>query len=349
MISLPARQDQVEKPATEVDDPASVTGPVEVVDQPPGDGQASDDLASDGPASDGPADDGPAYDGSAGDGSARVDEPAAVDGPEKFDDPASQPSAKDGPALQDDDPAGVAGPAHLQTFVLEDPADLGTPAVNTPSAGWDSSILTGVSSPLFPLMPTSINRATLTDFMSMWTLPQRRMDQGMTFHPGGLTLCLGLQTETCSRSPVTRSSSVDSPTRDGSPVNFSAALDPEDKVKENYVTNDEDEDGNHKKISSAQYQLFRQAVTTSKGSFKVNPAKTHRASRASLLDLGDSEVTDRVSWLDQPSLKDTMASTACIAQGLKEDEEVKMTTLSETPNTASSTFKHLTVKQIFPR
>ena len=39
----------------------------------------------------------------------------------------------------------------------------------------------------------------------------------------------------------------------------------------------------------------------------------------SLLDLGDPEVTDRVSWLDQPSLQDTMVSTAHIAQGLKDD------------------------------
>ena len=68
-----------------------------------------------------------------------------------------------------------------------------------------------------------------------------------------------------------------------------------------------------------------------------------QASRASLMDLGNSEVTDRVSWLDQPSLVDTMASTARIAQGLKEDEEVEKTTLSETLNTCSSTFKHLTV------
>ena len=67
------------------------------------------------------------------------------------------------------------------------------------------------------------------------------------------------------------------------------------------------------------------------------------------MDLGDSEVTDRVSWLDKPSLVDTMASNACIAQGLKEDEEVEKTTLSETLNTSSSTFMHLTVKQIFPR
>ena len=81
----------------------------------------------------------------------------------------------------------------------------------------------------------------------------------------------------------------------------------------------------------------------------INPAKTKRASRASLLDLGDPEVTDRVSWLDQPSLQDTMVSMARIAQGLKEDEEVEKTTLSETLNTASSTFKFFTVKQIFPR
>ena len=150
---------------------------------------------------------------------------------------------------------------------------------------------------------------------------------------------------TCSRSPIRRSSSSDSPPRDASPVNFSAALDSEDKVKDRSITDDEDEDGAQKKVSAAQYQLLWQAVTTSKGSFKVNPAKSRRASRASLLELGDSEVTDRVSWLDQPSLKDTMASTAHIAQGLKEDEEVEKT-LSET---SSSTFKHLTVKQIFPR
>ena len=132
-------------------------------------------------------------------------------------------------------------------------------------------------------------------------------------------------------------------------MNFSAALDSEDKVKDRSITDDEDEDGAQRKVLAAQYQLFRQAVITSKGSFKVNPAKSSRASRASLLDLGDSEVTDRVSWLDQPSLKDTMASMTHIAQGLKEDEEVEKTTLSETLNTSSSTFKHLTVKQIFPR
>ena len=44
-----------------------------------------------------------------------------------------------------------------------------------------------------------------------------------------------------------------------------------------------------------------------------------------------------------------MVSTARIAQGLKDDEEVEKITLSETLNTASSTFKFFTVKQFFPR
>ena len=44
-----------------------------------------------------------------------------------------------------------------------------------------------------------------------------------------------------------------------------------------------------------------------------------------------------------------MASTVRIAQGLKDDEDVEKTTLSETLNTSYSAFKHLNVKQIFPR
>ena len=152
--------------------------------------------------------------------------------------------------------------------------------------------------------------------------------------------------ESRSRSPLSRSSSVESPARDEAPVNFTAAMDPDAKRA---ISDDEEDEGDSKKISAAQYQIFRQAVTTSKGSYKVNPAKTKRASRASLLDLGDTEVTDRVSWLDQLSLQDTMASTARIAQGLKEDKEVEKTTFSETLNTDSSSFKFFTVKQIFPR
>ena len=122
-------------------------------------------------------------------------------------------------------------------------------------------------------------------------------------------------------------------------------MDPESKRD---ISDDEGDDGDSRKISAAQYKIFRQAVSTSKGSFKLNPAKTKRTSRASLLDLGDTEVTDRISWLDQPSLQDTMASTVRIAQGLKEDEVVK-TTLSETLNSDFPSFKFFTVKQIFPR
>ena len=136
--------------------------------------------------------------------------------------------------------------------------------------------------------------------------------------------------------------------RDGSPVNFSTALDTAENGKDKSFSDDEDEEGSSRKVSSAQYQLFCQAATSSKGSYKLNPSKSWRAARASLMDLGDEEVTDRVSWLDQPSLIDTMTSTVRIAQGLKEDEDVEKTTLSETLNTGSFTFKHLTVKHIFP-
>ena len=93
--------------------------------------------------------------------------------------------------------------------------------------------------------------------------------------------------ESRSRSPVSRSSSVESPARDESPVNFTAAMDPESK------RDISDDEGDSKKISAAQYKIFRQAVSTSKGSYKVNPAKTKQASRASLLDLGDTEVSSR--------------------------------------------------------
>ena len=148
-----------------------------------------------------------------------------------------------------------------------------------------------------------------------------------------------------SRSPLSRSSSVESAARDESPLNFNAALDMDSKRA---FSEDEDAEGDGKKISAAQYETFRQAVTSSKGTYKINPAKTKRAARASLLDLGETEVPDRVSWLDQPSLQDTMASTARIAQGLKEGEEVVKTTLSETLNDNTSSFKFFTVKHIFP-
>ena len=127
---------------------------------------------------------------------------------------------------------------------------------------------------------------------------------------------------THSGSPLRTSSSSESPASNGSPVDFKAALDPGQTGRDRTLSEGEDEDGSSWKFSSAQYQIFSQTVTSSKGSFKLNPAKSRRAARASLLELGDGEVTDRVSWLDQPSLTDTKASTAKMAQGLKQDELV---------------------------
>ena len=134
-----------------------------------------------------------------------------------------------------------------------------------------------------------------------------------------------------------------------SPVDFLSAIQPEEMTMTTSLSDSEDEDRSSKKVSLAQYEIFRQAVTSSKGSYKIVPAKTKRAIRASRLDLGDDEKTDQLLWLDQPSLLDTMALTARITQGLKDEEPVEKTTLSEALNTESLTFKHLTVKQVLPR
>ena len=318
--------------------------------------------------------------------------------------------------LRFDDPDNFDGPAPLPAAGVDGSARQENPAA-TPVGGPDVSIQTGTSTPLlFPSIPKTINQATLVDFMSMWTLLQRRMelpsvpdnsisptvqtsltvperdsDNTRSATPAGSPTRTKsperfLHTpqssisslvrrakeadrqartpvrpprtpvrrsrnhsesgDSRSRSPLSRSSSVESAARDESPLNFNAALDMDSKRA---FSEDEDAEGDGKKISAAQYDTFRQAVTSSRGTFKINPAKTKRAARASLLDLGETEVPDRVSWLDQPSLQDTMASTAWIAQGLKEDEEVVKTTLSETLNDNTSSFKFLTVKHIFPR
>ena len=64
-----------------------------------------------------------------------------------------------------------------------------------------------------------------------------------------------------SRSPLSRSSSVESTAREESPLNFNAALDVDSKRA---VSEDEDAEGDSKKISAAQYEIFRQAVTSSR-------------------------------------------------------------------------------------
>ena len=369
----------------QTDDSACVTGPADSA-------ALADSAGVTGPTDSAEAQDSAGYK-SAGDLGSEVEEPEIV-----YDSTAVADLA------QDQDPAGAdsarpqnsAGDdsAHPQDSAGDDSARCdgsaaqGTPAGTTPVPRQDTSMVSDVSSLMFPSLPRNINQVTLVNFMSMWTLMQRRMDSGMAApdtqsrpidqtpstrqdqtpprRSGTPVRCSrtpdrrprtpvrrarGMdesRDSTCSRSPIRRSSSSESCTRDASPVDFSAALNTEEKVKDRSISENEDE-GSQKKVSAAQYQLFRQAVTSSKGTFKVNPSKSCRVPRASLMDLGESEDSDRVSWLDQPSLVDTMTSTVRIAQGLKEDEDVEKTTLSETLNTSSSTFKHLTVKQTFPR
>ena len=161
MISSPARQLQV-------DGPAPMTGPAQVVDGPAGNGSATVDgsatcygLATvDGPARDGPAGDGPASDGPAGDG-------PASDGPA---DGQATVDSSDSSALHFDDPVESDDPTRHQAVGMDGSAGHGTPAGTTPAGGPDASVLTGTSSPLFPSIPTSINQATLIDFISIWTL-----------------------------------------------------------------------------------------------------------------------------------------------------------------------------------
>ena len=197
----------------------------------------------------------------------------------------------------------------------------GTPAGTTPVARQDTSMVSDVSSLRFPSLPRSINQATLVDFMPMWTLMQRRMDSGMavpdtqsrpvdqtptTRHDQASPRRSGIpvrhsrtpdrrprtpvrrargrdesRDSTRSWSPIRRLSSTESCTRDASPVDFSAALNTEEKVKDRSISEDEDDEGSQKKVSAAQYQLFRQAVKSSKGTFKVNPSKSRRAAMTS--------------------------------------------------------------------
>ena len=75
------------------------------------------------------------------------------------------------------------------------------------------------------------------------------------------------------------------------------------------------------RVSAAQYALFRHHLKRPSRSCQRGKSEQ----QGHLLDLGEEEKTDKVSWMDQPSLLDTMASAARIAQGLKNYEEVDKT------------------------
>ena len=118
-----------------------------------------------------------------GDGSATSDGPLTVDGPTTVDD-----TANDNPAdvsmvesshssqLRFDDTDNLDGPAPLPAAGVDGSAGQGNPAA-MPVGGPDVSSMTGTSTPPpFPSIPKTINQATLVDFMSLWTLLQRRLD-----------------------------------------------------------------------------------------------------------------------------------------------------------------------------
>ena len=126
---------------------------------------------------------GPAIgDGSAaGDGSTAGDGPVTVDGPTtvvELDNTAdvSMVESSHSSQLRFDDLDDFDGPAPLPAAGVDGSARQENPAA-TPVGGPDVSIQTGTSTPLlFPSIPKTINQATLVDFMSMWTLLQRRME-----------------------------------------------------------------------------------------------------------------------------------------------------------------------------
>ena len=301
VISLPPR------PA-EMDDSAEVTGPADSA-------ALADSAGVTGLSDSAEARDSAGYESAGELGSIVEDEPHIV-----YD------SANVADSAQDQDPAG-ADSAQPQDSAGDDSARSdGSAAQGTPVARQDNSMVSDVSSLMFPSLPRSINQETLVDFMSMWTLMQGRMDSGMAApdtqskpvdqtpttrhdqtrprrsrtpvrpsrtpdrrprppvrHARGMDES---RDSTHSRSPIRRSSSSESCTRDASPVDFSAALNTEDKVKDRTISEDEDDEGSQKKVSAAQYQLLRQAMTSSKGTFKVNPSKSPRASDGSSKEWG---------------------------------------------------------------
>ena len=181
-----------------------------------------------------------------------------------------------------DDSTQPQDSARVDSARSDGPAAQGTPAGTAPVERKDTSIVSDVSSLIFPSMPRRINQETLLDFMSMWTLMQCRMDGGMAPDAQSRPVAQTPTTtrdhspprrsetpirrsripdrpprtpirrargmdesrdSTHSRSPIRRSSSSESCTRDTSPVNFSAALNPKDKVKDRMISVEEDDDG----------------------------------------------------------------------------------------------------------
>ena len=165
-------------------DSAGVTGPADWAAL--ADSAALDDSAGvTGPADSAEADDSAGYESAGGLGS-EVDEPeivydsATVADSAQHQDPAAADSARPQNSAGDDSalPQDPAGDDSTQPQVSardnsardDRPAAQGTPAGNATVDRQDASIVSDVSSLIFPSMPRRINQETLLDFMSMWTL-----------------------------------------------------------------------------------------------------------------------------------------------------------------------------------
>ena len=173
------------------DNSAGATGPADSAAL--ADSAASADLAGvTGPADLAEVDDSAGYESAGGLGS-EVDEPeivydsATVADSAQHPEPAGVDSA--GPQNPGDNdstlPQDSAGDDSAQTQNLprddstrdDGPAAQGIPAGNAPVDRQDASIVSDVSSLIFPSMPRRINQEMLLDFMSMWPFMHRRMNE----------------------------------------------------------------------------------------------------------------------------------------------------------------------------
>ena len=147
-----------------------------------------------------------------------------------------------------------------------DPASLDQDEVPAPDVSSDSG------STLFQSIPKTFNQADLLDILTMMTMIQRK---GVTpdMAPGPATVSSPgtVARKYPSHSLVRRSHSPAKTFRYVEHYRFESSSDSRSRSR---FSSMEDDDSSIKRISSAQYQLFRQAVTSSKGSFKSVPFRS---------------------------------------------------------------------------
>ena len=362
VISSPARQLQV-------DGPAPMTGPAEVMDGPAGNGSATVDGSAtgygpatvDGPARDGPASDGPASDGSAGDG-------PASDGPA---DGQATVDSSDSSALHFDDPAESDDPTSQPAVGMDGSGGHGTLPWNLAS-GWTrrlridrdkQSVFSQQYRPPSTRQHWSILCLCGHYYSVGWTRvwfqiprPARLFHRqcllpDMTHHTGDQTHRLELQRDVQGLPNPGLHRDIPGRLSDGSgrpwdkpgvtaiPDHVLHSLDrhqwsllPEMCLRSTsprlwiWMTRDPFPMTRTTRVnirrSQQQYQIFRQAVTTSKGSFKSTPLRQNeRPGHHCWTWAARRWLTESRGWTSR-RFKTRWFSTARIAQGLKDDKEV---------------------------